>query len=306
MKEFHTLADLENWSPAGKDDEHPIRLGVFGDPVAHSLSPQMQNAALETCGLAMRYARFQIRAGELRTALELLPSLGFVGINLTLPHKITAAGIVHELDASARSVGAINTARIESGKLSGANTDGPGFSRAIRSEFAVDLRDLRVLLLGAGGGAGRAIALQCAAEGCERLVLANRTEEKARRLAAELKQAFAGARVSGPVARLAVVPWEEAALRFQIANSDLLVNATSLGMQRSDPSPVAAALLAPHLMVYDTVYARARTPLLAAAAEAGARGANGLSMLLHQGALSFETWFERDAPLGAMRSALKL
>ena len=93
-------------------------------------------------------------------------------------------------------------------------------------------------------------------------------------------------------------------MRFQIANSDLVVNASSVGLRRSDPSPLPASLLAPHLMVYDTVYSRSRTPLLAAAAEAGARGADGLSLLLHQGALSFESWFNRDAPLDAMRAAL--
>lgn len=303
MKEVYTLDDLKKWDVAAKADEPPIRLAVFGDPVAHSLSPKMHNAALEKCELAMRYAPFQIQAEELQEALRFLPSLGFVGVNLTTPHKITAAGMVDEIDGFARRVGAINTVRVEGDKLHGSNTDGRGFGRAIRSEFAVDLRDLRVLLLGTGG-AGRAIAMQCATEGCERLVLVNRTKEKADQFAAELKQSFADTRVSGPVARLAVVPWDEASLRFQIGNSDLLVNATSLGLRHSDPSPIPASLLAPHLMVYDTVYAHSRTALLAAAAEAGARGANGLSMLLHQGALSFETWFDRDAPIDVMRAAI--
>ncbi len=211
--------------------------------------------------------------------------------------------MVDELDDFARKVGAINTVTLRDGKLRGSNTDGPGFARAIRSEFSVDLRDLRVLLLGAGG-AGRAIAWQCAAEGCERLVMVNRDLEKARQLAAELKSSFSDARVAAPVARLETVPWDERALRFQIANADLVVNATPLGMHRSDPSPLAASLLAPHLMVYDTIYAPRRTALLSAAADAGARGANGLSMLLHQGALAFEEWFDREAPLEAMRAAL--
>ena len=135
-------------------EDPPIRLGVFGDPVAHSLSPQMQNAALKSCELDMRYARFQIAANELETALRLLPSLDFVGVNLTIPHKIAGALVVDALDDFARRVGAINIVRIDGEKLIGSNTDGPGFARAIRSEFSVDLRDLRVLLLGAGGGAG--------------------------------------------------------------------------------------------------------------------------------------------------------
>ncbi len=301
MKDVYTLADLKNWTPT----EPPVRLGVFGDPVAHSLSSQMQNAALEKCELPMRYAAFQIRAEELAEALPVLAARDFVGINLTIPHKIAAAGLVDELDDFSRKVGAINTVTLRDGKLWGSNTDGPGFARAIRSEFSVDLRDLRVLLLGAGGGAGRAIAMQCAAEGCERLVLVNRTLAKAQALAAELKPAFSDARVSAPVARLEAIPWEERALRFQIANADLLVNATSLGMHRSDPLPLSASWLAPHLMVYDTIYAAVRTALLSAAAEAGARGADGRSMLLHQGALAFEEWFDREAPIDAMREALR-
>ena len=299
MKDFYTLADLRDWDAQNS----AVRLGVFGDPVEHSLSPAMQNAALEKAGIDTRYGAFHIRAEELEEALRLLPARNFAGINLTLPHKAAAAGIVNELDSFAREVGAVNTIRIEGDKLIGFNTDGPGFARAIRHEFWVDLRDLRVLLLGAGGG-GRAVAQQCAREGCERLVVVNRTFDEAKRLVETLRPHFQDTRVLGPVARLEAVPWEEHALRFQIANVDLVVNATALGMKRSDPPVLAESMIAPHLMIYDTVYAPARTPLLQAAAEAGARGANGLSMLLYQGALAFEIWFDREAPVEAMRAAL--
>lgn len=303
MKEVYTLTDLKNWDAEGKS---PVRLGVLGDPVARSLSPQMQNAALESLGLNERYARFQISTDELGAALEVIRRLKFIGINLTLPHKTAALPLMDETDETARKSGAINTVLVDGENLIGFNTDGPGFLHAVRSEFSVDLRDLRVLLLGAGGGAGRAIAVQCALENCERLVLVNRTLEKAQDLAKELSPYFAGSRVLGPVARLQAVPWDETALRFQLANTDLVVNATSVGMKRSDPPLFPASLLAPHLMVYDTIYTPARTPLLAAAADAGALGANGLSMLLHQGALSFEIWFGRKAPLDVMRAPLKL
>jgi shikimate dehydrogenase len=148
------------------------------------------------------------------------------------------------------------------------------------------------------------VAYQCAAENCERLVLVNRTPAKAEQLAAELKESFADTRVAGPVARLQTIPWNDHALRQQIANTDLVVNATTLGMKRSDPPVLSATVIEPHLMVYDTVYSPARTSLLAAAAEAGALSANGLSMLLHQGALAFERWFDREAPVDAMRAAL--
>ena len=304
VKDIFTLADLQSFD--GKKMRPPVRLGIFGDPIAHSLSPQMQNAALEKLGLSERYARFQIGAEELEAGLGLIRRLNFVGINLTLPHKTAALSLMDEIDEAARKSGAINTVLVEGEKLVGFNTDGAGFLHAIRSEFSVDLRDLRVLLLGAGGGAGRAIALQCAEENCERLVLVSRTLEKAQDLAKELAPYFAESRVLGPVARLQAVPWDEAALRFQLANADLVVNATSVGMKRSDPPLLPASLLAPHLMVYDTIYAPARTALLAAAADAGALAANGLSMLLHQGALSFEIWFGRKAPLDVMRAALQV
>jgi shikimate dehydrogenase len=302
--ERYTLADLEKWQEATDDVDPPIRLGVFGDPVAHSLSPQMQNAALKECKIDMQYARFHIRANELRSALRFLRELDFIGINLTVPHKIAAFAQIDEADESASRAGAVNTIRLRDKRLIASNTDGEGFLRAIRTEFSVDVRDLRVMILGAGGGTGHAIAWQCALENCERLALVNRTLEKANALVERLRPFFAGPRVLGPVARLEAVPWDEAALRAQLADIDLIVNATPLGMNPSDLSPVPARLLAPHHMVFDAVYGSSKTSLLRAADEAGARGANGLLMLLHQGALAFSIWFDREAPIEAMRAAL--
>jgi shikimate dehydrogenase len=298
-KEVYTLADLRKWDSI----DPPVRLGVFGDPVAHSFSPQMQNAALKRCKIDIQYARFQISPNELQSALDLIRELNFVGVNLTTPHKIAASKLMDEIDDNVRRIGAINTVKIDNAKLRGYNTDDKGFARAVRQEFAVDLRDLRVMILGAGGAA-RATALQCARENCERLVIANRTFATAQKLAEELREYFAGPRVLGPVPRLQAIPWEEAAIRFQIAHLDLVVNATPVGLNRSDPSPIPARLLAPHLMIYDTVYREGRTPFVSAAIEAGARAANGLAMLLYQGALAFEIWFEREAPIEAMREAL--
>jgi shikimate dehydrogenase len=306
MTERYTLADLENWREAARDVEPPTRLGVFGDPVAHSLSPQMQNAALKHCKIDVQYARFHIRVNELRSALRFLRELDFIGINLTVPHKIAAFAQIDEAEESATRAGAVNTIRLREKKLIGSNTDGQGFLRAIRSEFSVDVRDLRVMVIGAGGGTGHAIAWQCALENCERLVLVNRTLEKAMALADRLRPFFAGPRVLGPVARLEAVPWEEPALRAQLQDVDLIVNATPLGMNPSDAIPVPTRLLAPHHMVFDAVYGPSKTSLLRAADEAGARGANGLSMLLHQGALSFSIWFDREAPIDVMRAALAL
>jgi len=302
----YTLADLQNWAEIARDVTPPIRLGVFGDPVAHSLSPQMQNAALCAFEINMQYARFHIRPNELRAALGFVRELDFVGINLTVPHKIAGLTQIDMADESASRCGAVNTVRLHDEKLFGSNTDAEGFSRAIRSEFSIDLRDLRVMILGAGGGTGHAIAWQCALENCERLVLVNRTLAKTSALLDRLRPFFTEPRVLGPVARLEAVPWDEAALRAQLADIDLIVNATPLGMNPSDPAPIPARLLAPHHIVFDCDYGPSKTALLRAAEEAGARGANGLSMLLHQGALSFSIWFNREAPIEAMRSAIAL
>jgi len=302
-KEVYTLADLKDWQDAAGHVDPPIRLGVLGDPVAHSLSPQMQNTALKHGKIDMQYARFQISPSEFGEAIELVRDLEFVGVNLTVPHKIAALPFVTDLDENAKRIGAVNTLKIDKGKLLGFNTDGKGFARAIREEFVVDLRDLRVMVLGAGGAA-RAIALQCAKEHCERLVIANRSFEKAKKFTEELREFFAGPKVLGPVPRLQAVPWEENAFRFQIGNIDLIVNATPLGLNRTDASAIPARLLAPHLMIYDTVYSEQRSGFVSAANEAGARAANGLLMLLHQGALAFEIWFQREAPIDAMRAAL--
>jgi shikimate dehydrogenase len=304
--ERYTLSDLENWSDIARDIDPPIRLGVFGDPVAHSLSPQMQNAALGTRGIEAQYSRFHIRANELRSALLFLRRLDFVGINLTVPHKIAAFTQIDEADQSATRASAVNTIRVRDEKLIASNTDGEGFLRAIRTEFSIDLRDLRVMIIGAGGGTGRAIAWQCALENCERLVLINRTLEKANALAQQLRPFFSGPRVLGPTARIEAAAWDESTMRSQLADIDLIVNATPLGMNPSDPSPIPARLVAPHHIVFDCVYGPSKTALLRATEEAGARGANGLSMLLYQGALSFSIWFNQEAPIEAMRAAIAL
>ncbi len=300
----YILADLEKWPEIALNLHPPVRLGIFGDPVAHSLSPEMQNAALQACEIDARYARFHIRPNELRSALRFLRNLEFVGVNLTLPHKLAGFAQIDEADQSAQRTKAVNTIHMRDKKLIGSNTDGEGFLRAIRSEFSVDLRDLRILIIGAGGGTGRAIAWQCALENCERLVLVNRTFEKANQLAESLRTFFAGPRVLGPAARLEAVPWDESAIRTQISDIDLIVNATPLGMNLSDHAPIPGRLIAPYHMVFDCVYGPSKTALVRAAEQAGARSANGLPMLLYQGAESFSIWFNREPPIDAMRQAL--
>jgi len=283
----------------------PIRLSVFGNPVAHSRSPGMHNAALQAAGIEAQYVRIQVEPADANQAFKALPGAGFIGTNVTIPFKAEALAACDRVDEPARLMGSVNTVVVEGEQLIGFNTDGPGLVRAIREEFYTDLRDLRVLLLGAGGGAGRGIAVQCALEGCERLVLVNRTLEKARELETLLRPHFSSDRLVGPAERLQVIPWEENALRTQLAQTDIIINATSLGMKRSDPPLLPQSLLTPNLLVYDTVYATGKSRLVEDAEAVGARAANGLSMLLHQGALSFEIWFNQKAPLEAMRAALR-
>jgi shikimate dehydrogenase len=304
MSEVFAASDLLAGGEVFRGLTPPARLSVFGDPVAHSKSPAFHNAALRAAGIDAQYIRIHVRPEDTVTAFRALPAAGFLGTNVTLPHKATALATVNEADDYARKSGAVNTVLVQGEHLHGFNTDGPGFVRAIREEFSTDVRDLRIMLLGAGGGAGRAIAVQCAFEGCERLVLVNRTVEKARDLAAELAPYFRSDRLVGPVDRLVAIPHDLAAIRTQLEHVDLVVNASSIGMRHADPALIPAALLTANLMVYDAVYSTGKTRLVLDAESSGARAAGGLSMLLHQGALSFEIWFNRPAPLAAMRAAL--
>ena len=281
-----------------------VRLAVLGSPVEHSLSPGMQNAALEAIGSDIRYAKIECPQEKLSESVSFARQAGFLGLNLTIPHKFEALKLCTELDDTARQLGAVNTLLFDGSRTAGFNTDGPGLVRAIRESFSFDLRDLRVMILGAGGGAGSAAALQCALEKCPRLVLVNRTEEKAHEVARRAFQLLHTDRLEGPEDRVTVIPLEDAALQEQLTRTDLVINASSSGMKRTDPRLIPPAIITPDLMVYDMIYRPAVTRLIEDARAVGARTANGLSMLLHQGALSLEIWLNRPAPLDVMREAL--
>lgn len=305
LKSVYTLEDLANWPAATAGLTPPPRLAVIGDPVAHSASPAMHNPALKQLNIDAQYVRVHVKPEELPRALDLFQENQFIGINVTIPHKTEVAKLLDEVDPLAERIGAVNTVLFEDGRKLGFNSDAPGFRQAIREEFFVDLRDLRILIIGAGGGAGRAVAIQCAADHCERLVLLNRTEEKLLPLLDELKSDFASDRLEGPSARLQTVNWDRNLLQEQLDQVDLIVNATNLGMKRGDPEVLPAALLQPHHLVYDMVYSPPVTRLMESARAAGGRSANGLSMLLWQGAISFEYWFNRSAPVSVMRDGLR-
>ncbi|MCP4849762.1 MAG: shikimate dehydrogenase [Verrucomicrobiaceae bacterium] len=304
-KDTYTLEDLAPGSTALADISPPARLSVFGDPVAHSLSPQLHNPALKALSIDSRYIRVQVAERDFPKALALIQEKGFLGTNCTIPLKFAALGACDHVDDLALKLGVVNTISLEDGKIFGSNSDGPGFLRAVREAFAIDAHDLRIMILGAGGGAGRAVTVQCALEAPERLVLVNRTREKAESLRAEIAPMLEDEAIHSASSRVKVAEWSDAGLEAELGNIDLIVNATSLGMKRSDPALIQPHLLQPHHLVYDMVYSPQRTKLIADAQNNGARTANGLSMLLHQGAISFETWFNREAPLETMRNALQ-
>lgn len=305
MKDVYTLDDLSDRGVLDEGAAHPARLAVLGHPVAHSLSPQLHQPALDEAGIEARYIRLEVEPGRVAEALERLKALDFIGANVTVPHKFEALAAADEVDESARVLGAVNTLLFEDGQKLGFNTDGPGFVRAVHEEFLVDVKDLRIMVVGAGGGAGQAIASQCALEGCERLVLVNRTTSKAEELAARLARYFESERLEGPGDRLEVFPLDSPQLVAESDHIDLIVNTTSVGLKRTDPSPLPTSCLQPHHLVYDTIYNPARTRLLNEALQNGARVANGLSLLLYQGLLAFELWFPGRSPLDTMRRSLR-
>lgn len=297
-KAVYTIEDLRRWPEVTGDLPYPLRLAVIGDPVAHSASPPMHNAALEALGMPIRYTRLHLRPEEVAEAFSLLPKQGFIGINCTIPHKLAALQLVGQVDPAAERAGGVNTVVVrEGGGLHGFSTDGPGFARAVQEVFGARLKGLRVLILGAGGGAGRAVAMQCAEAGVAMLTLVNRDEQKL----APLRDTVATVLPSDAVV---TARWDEEVLAVHLPGVDLIVNCSALGMKPGDLSPLPSHLLTSRHFVYDTIYTASRTPLMRAADAVGAQSGNGLPMLLHQGALSFEHWFGQIPPIEAMRAAL--
>ena len=264
---------------------------VLGAPVRHSASPAMHNAAFTALGLDWRYLAFEVDPQHLRAAIEGAKVMGFAGINLTVPHKLLAMEMVDALDDSAKKWGAVNTIAFGPQGATGFNTDADALTQSLREDLQMELRGAKVLLLGAGG-AGRTAALKLAAENVAELFLVNRTASKAADLAAEIRRAF---------------PAVAVAAGYPPTPVDLVVNATSLGLKTDDalPRDEEQFTLNHARAVYDMIYRPAETRLLAAAKAAGCRTANGLGMLLHQGAKAFEIWTGQPAPLAVMRRALE-
>ena len=273
--------------------------GIFGDPVDHSLSPVMQNAAFEKAGIDAVYVPFHVRPQQLGGALEGLRSLGIAGINVTVPHKERVLDLLDEVDAHARLIGAVNTILNRDGWLFGYNTDGIGLLEALRAELDFNPAGSHVLLLGAGG-ACRAAAVALCAAGAESIGWVNRTAQRAQKLADEFSAHFPGT-------EFAVYPWDfQEPSTFPVAalaDVDLVVNTTTLGL-KGESIALPWHLLSPRVSIYDMVYASEKTPLCVQAGRHGCQAADGLSMLVGQGEHAFRIWTGVPAPAGVMKKRL--
>ena len=267
--------------------------GVIGDPIEHTLSPAMHNAAFEAAKLDCVFLAFKVKPEEVGKALEGMRALGIQGLNVTMPHKNAVIGFLDEVDENAKLLNAVNTIKNVDGKLCGFNTDGVGALRALR-ENGVEPKGKRITLLGAGGAA-RAIAFALGKE-AEEVSIVNRTLQSAADLANLIHQKF-----KSKVFAYALSPFT---IKACLAEADVLINASSVGMKpNASQSPVPRRWLKPDLAVMDIVYNPVETKLAKDAKAAGAKVVSGVEMLIYQGAASFEIWTGREALVEVMREA---
>jgi len=273
-------------------------VGLIGNKLSHSISPQFQQAAFDYLGLDIRYEVWETAKDELPKVVEGMRDASKLGANVTIPHKEAVLPLLDDVDNDARRIGAVNTIVNRGGKLIGYNTDASGFLRALRDDGAFSPRNKRVVLLGAGGAA-RAVGFALVDAGVRSLIILNRSVERGRALAWDLK-------VSDT--EVAALSWKDGNTLTALAECDLLVNCTSVGMKDGSgegKSPLGIGLIPKRALVYDVVYNPLETPLLAAAKKAGARTLGGLPMLVYQGAASFELWTGKSAPIDIMMRVAK-
>ncbi|HUV83056.1 MAG TPA: shikimate dehydrogenase [archaeon] len=267
-----------------------IIYAVFGDPVEHSLSPVMHNAAFAALGMDCEYHKFRVSKDDLETAIMGARAMGFGGLNLTIPLKEIALEIV-EPDTLAHDIGAVNTIEFKDNRLIGHNTDGIGALRALQLSGVI-IPNSRVLILGAGGAA-RAVAFQLAQNGAK-VTIANRTAQRAHSLAENVN----------PVGDVRGTGLDD--LQELVAQSNIMINTTSVGMHPDiDKTPITADMMRPGLVVFDIVYNPLKTRLLIEAETAGAIIIDGLKMLVLQGAESFRIWTGVEPPVKVMELAAR-
>ncbi len=264
---------------------------IIGDPVHHSLSPGMQNAAFGALGLNCTYIAFRVPPGELEASIQSLRSIKIAGFNITIPHKVAAMKYLDELDATAKKAGAVNTVNNIEGVFKGHNTDIHGFAEPLRRR-KVDFAGMNVLLLGAGGAARAIIVALSEQEGVATVTIANRDQKKA----AELARAGENLGL-----KCETTPFER--VSHLSPKADMIVNATSIGLS-NEPSPVDSDHIKKGSIVYDIVYRPVVTDLIEQAKLAQASVVYGYEMLLEQGARAFEIWTGIEAPREAMKKNL--
>ena len=271
-------------------------LGIIGFPIGHSISPVFQQAALDHCGIDATYQAREVAPEQVGQFIQGLRESGYLGINVTLPHKEVVIPHLDEVDEWATEAGAVNTIVNQDGRLTGHNTDGYGFLQGLKYGGNFEPRGRRVLLLGAGGAA-RGVVLALAREGVQEIVVANRTLARAEALV----RVAQGRGVSSQA-----IPLEWNELSLAAVQADLIVNCTTLGMTHgpdASASPLLRHQIPPTALVYDLVYNPLETALLREAAHAGAGTLGGIQMLVHQGAASFEMWTGQPAPVEVMLAA---
>lgn len=294
MKHVYTIDDLRDRSLPEN-----AKLAVLGYPVAHSASPEMHQAALDALGLDVTYIRLEIEPGSVAESFSLMQKLGFIGCNVTIPHKLEAMECCDTLSDSVRLLGVANTIHFHEGKIMGDNSDGPGLVKALEEDLKLRVKGARVLVLGAGGGAGKAIATQLNSEGCARLYLSNRTVSKAELLVEKFIENTASDQT-----RLKALGNGVSDLKMIADDVDIIINATSQGMKPEDELPFPVESITSKHKVYDAIYSPPCTKLLESASDRGAAISNGLSMLVHQGAISFEIWTGVAPDTKLMREAI--
>jgi shikimate dehydrogenase len=269
---------------------------LIGDPVEHSLSPYIHNAAFKHLKLDFVYVAFKVSKENIKEALEGARALGIKGLNVTMPLKTAVIQHLDKLDPNAEKIGAVNTVLNNNGTLTGYNTDGLGALEALKAKGQNPVGK-NILILGAGGAA-RAVAFALCKDAKDMTIL-NRTPEKARILAEELSRIFGKKVKFGGLS--------EETLRNEVKKAEILVNATAVGMApKTNETPVNMKLLHSNLTVFDLVYNPPETRLLKEAKALGAKTVDGICMLVHQGALSFQIWTGRRAPVDVMTRACKI
>lgn len=267
---------------------------LIGDPIEHSLSPTIHNAAFQHLKLDFVYVAFQVKKEELKDAIRGLRNLRIHGLNVTMPHKTAIIKYLDEVDATAKAIKSVNTILNRDGKLLGFSTDGVGALNALRNN-QVEPRDKKILLLGAGGAA-KAIAFQLAPE-VEELRVLNRNRRKAKELGKFLQRKFDKKTTCKMLSSTMLEKW--------LKDADILINATSVGMHpHSDRTLVKRDWLRPELTVMDIVYDPLETQLIKDAKAVGAKVVYGTEMLVFQGAASFQIWCGHSAPVNIMREAI--